>query len=527
MRQTRHGAKAWLFLAFLVGATAGLATTVPAASAAVYEVHVCASATPPLNFISDRPKHLVQENLCASDESIHQGAIVETSPPLPLSELNVDGTFAWGVTAPPGTTIVGLQVFRVYTGRWFAESTRWELRTTPTLGGPGTVLESRQSNPDPQADFTNPPSAQENFDIASMLGQGAPSVYSIFGCPRPPGGNEPCPAFRNHGVALLGPVVRLEDPIPPTVPVLSGSLLDPGLVGGTRELAFSAGDSGSGVAGATLSIDGVQRQSIDARNGGACVQPYKALVPCPPNLASSFSLDTPTVGPGEHTATVTVRDGAGQTSSSSATFTVMAPPRNTAAPMLTGAAVVGGQLSATTGSWNGNPSGFEFTWLRCPPSVTSAAESSRCVRIPGTIGTDAYAVTAADVGFRVMVTVTAVNPGGRTSASSLPSGIVGSSAKDSTAPVLSRVSFASRRKLLRFTCSEAARLSVTLKRRGAAKPLLAIERPISSGRGKLPLAGRLRKRQLRPGAYRLVLTARDAAGNVSRPVRLRARVRLR
>jgi hypothetical protein len=86
--------------------------------------------------------------------------------------------------------------------------------------------------------------------------------------------------------------------------------------------------------------------------------------------------------------------------------------------------------------------------------------------------------------------------------------------------MLSHVSFAPRRRLLRFACSEAANLSLTILRRHGRKPLLSLTRPIAAGGGRLTLATPIRRQRLRPGPYLLVLSARDAAGNVSIPVSL-------
>jgi hypothetical protein len=45
-----------------------------------------------------------------------------------------------------------------------------------------------------------------------------------------------------------------------------------------------------------------------------------------------------------------------------------------------------------------------------------------------------------------------------------------------------------------------------------------LTRSVKSGRGKVSLSGRIGKRRMAAGRYRLTLTERDAAGNVSRAV---------
>jgi hypothetical protein len=121
---------------------------------------------------------------------------------------------------------------------------------------------------------------------------------------------------------------------------------------------------------------------------------------------------------------------------------------------------------------------------------------------------------------------------------------------DRTAPVLSAVSLLHARfaagartgaSALRFTTSEGGRLTVVIERvvpgrkvgrtcravrravrRGActiARRVQTLARTVKAGHGSLALSGRAGKRALAPGAYRLTLTVRDTAGNVSRAAR--------
>jgi hypothetical protein len=113
---------------------------------------------------------------------------------------------------------------------------------------------------------------------------------------------------------------------------------------------------------------------------------------------------------------------------------------------------------------------------------------------------------------------------------------------DTTAPVLSGVSLsrtrfrvakratarAQRGTVLRFSSSEAAGLSIRIEhvpsvreaRRGAKLSRTAtLTRAIEAGPGKVALSGRVGARRMKPGRYRLTLTARDAAGNLSTATR--------
>lgn len=82
---------------------------------------------------------------------------------------------------------------------------------------------------------------------------------------------------------------------------------------------------------------------------------------------------------------------------------VVAAPVNSSVPEVTGTAAVGQTLTASNGSWSGNPT-FAYEWQRCAASGTDCAATG---------DTDAaYVVTAADAGHGIRVAVTANNAGG-------------------------------------------------------------------------------------------------------------------
>ncbi|HTX31453.1 MAG TPA: PQQ-binding-like beta-propeller repeat protein [Solirubrobacteraceae bacterium] len=94
---------------------------------------------------------------------------------------------------------------------------------------------------------------------------------------------------------------------------------------------------------------------------------------------------------------------------------IVAPPTISQSPTIGGTAADGQTLTASPGSWNGNPTGYSYQWLRC--------QSGSCSPVSGaTLST--YAVTAADIGSQLKVQVTAVNPAGAGSASSQPTSTV-------------------------------------------------------------------------------------------------------
>jgi hypothetical protein len=95
---------------------------------------------------------------------------------------------------------------------------------------------------------------------------------------------------------------------------------------------------------------------------------------------------------------------------------------------------------------------------------------------------------------------------------------------DHTPPVLSKVSLsrtrfrASKRTVMHFTSSEAGQLSISIARvRRGKKPklLTTLTDGIAAGKGSIALSGRIGKRPLAPGDYRLTISASDAVGNRS------------
>ena len=79
----------------------------------------------------------------------------------------------------------------------------------------------------------------------------------------------------------------------------------------------------------------------------------------------------------------------------------------------------------------------------------------------------------------------------------------------------------------RVRLSEAARISIRLERVGRGRRLAhagTLRRAGSRGPNRIRFSGRIGRRALRPGGFRALVRARDAAGNVSRTRRVRFRV---
>ena len=98
--------------------------------------------------------------------------------------------------------------------------------------------------------------------------------------------------------------------------------------------------------------------------------------------------------------------------------TAASAPSIRALPYVTGTAQVDRTLTARNGDWAGDrPLRFAYQWLRC------GSGGGTCVDVAGAAA-KTYVLTAADVGHRMRVRVTASNAVGSSSAVSRPSAIV-------------------------------------------------------------------------------------------------------
>jgi hypothetical protein len=86
-------------------------------------------------------------------------------------------------------------------------------------------------------------------------------------------------------------------------------------------------------------------------------------------------------------------------------------PTNTVLPSVSGSAVEGQTLSASTGTWTGSPASFAYQWEDC--NTAGAA----CVNVSGATSAS-YKLAAGDVGHTLRVVVTASNAGGDAEAAS-------------------------------------------------------------------------------------------------------------
>jgi hypothetical protein len=199
-------------------------------------------------------------------------------------------------------------------------------------------------------------------------------------------------------------------PVSSSAPTISGSAVQgqsltasPGSWNGTTPITFayqwqrcdSSGNNCNSISGET----GTTRL-VDSGDVGSRLRVKVTAT----NSAGSNSATS------EATAVVTSSGGGGGGGSG--------PPKNASPPVVSGSAVQGQTLTATTGTWTGKtPITFTNQWYRCD------VNSANCNAIAGETG-PTRTVDAGDVGSRLKVRITATNSLGSSSADSATTAVV-------------------------------------------------------------------------------------------------------
>ena len=143
---------------------------------------------------------------------------------------------------------------------------------------------------------------------------------------------------------------------------------------------------------------------------------------------SGFNVQHAWSSAGSKTVTVNMTDAAGN-AAAPATDTISitaAPPTNSVAPSISGAAYRDGTvLTAANGSWTGAPTSFDHQWQRCEGACANIAGAGNATYTPG----------AADVGSSLRVIVTASNAGGDATATSAETPVI--APRNTSLPVVS------------------------------------------------------------------------------------------
>jgi len=94
-----------------------------------------------------------------------------------------------------------------------------------------------------------------------------------------------------------------------------------------------------------------------------------------------------------------------------------AKPVNASPPAISGTPEEGKTLTATRGTWNNNPTDYDYIWRRC------ASDGFSCVSIANATNLS-YTLKSVDVGHTLRFRVVAKNADGQTAALSAPTGVV-------------------------------------------------------------------------------------------------------
>ncbi|MFL5912917.1 MAG: LamG-like jellyroll fold domain-containing protein, partial [Gaiellaceae bacterium] len=180
----------------------------------------------------------------------------------------------------------------------------------------------------------------------------------------------------------------------------------------------------------TISGNTVDGQTLTASNGtwsgtpGTYTYQWQSCDTAGPNCSNigGATSQTYTLGPSDVGNTIRVAitsaNSAGSASATSTQTSAVAaqPPANTAAPTISGTATDGQTLTASPGTWTGNPT-YAYQWQDC------GTAGNNCSDIPNATG-QTYTLASSDVGHTIRVNVTGTNSGGSVTAGSQPTAVV-------------------------------------------------------------------------------------------------------
>jgi hypothetical protein len=239
------------------------------------------------------------------------------------------------------------------------------------------------------------------------------SAYVTAGRPMPPSERTAPvePSSPLEPTLPVEPIPPVEPPPPPTSPV---NAMLPMIAGSTVEGQVLSASSGTWSGSPTSYV--YQWQDCGS-SGSGCVNVGGAT-------ATSYTLAASDVGHTMRVVVIASNAGGSSSATAAATATVASdtppPPvalTNTVLPSVSGSAVEGEKLSASDGTWTGNPMSYAYQWEDC----NTLGES--CSNISGATASS-YTLAASDVGGTMRVAVSASNAGGSASATSAPTAAV-------------------------------------------------------------------------------------------------------
>lgn len=282
-------------LALAVGLAAAISLTaeLDSASAATFAVPICADApngeTTAISPTNTSPGTLSTVSTCPpTPSSTFSGLLVSTT--LMAANSPTGATAAWSIVAAPGTTLSALSVRRYFGKR----DTFWNVTVRKTGG---QVLETCEFDPSTQLECTvgsSTPTDAENYVTYTNLATQGVSFSLVcqagmFTCLS--GATQ-----RQAWIALYGATAVVDDPAPPQVSTLQGSLVSASTHGwhrGQQQATFDAADA-SGLRSATLIVD----DAPVATSAQSC--DFTRMQPCPGTVHAAFDIDLAQLADGTH-----------------------------------------------------------------------------------------------------------------------------------------------------------------------------------------------------------------------------------
>jgi hypothetical protein len=344
------------------------------------------------------------------------------------SEMNPQGpiplgaALGWTYSAPPKTTI----------SRFVSEYAGWTKLYDNVNRGVVRIFDGAGNV---GLDYTDGQATFANKKPLNWVGLATNAITAQVLCDGPDG-HAGCMASVGW-MSIYEPRLYLTDDLPPVAGATSGSVTTDTTLKGVEVLSYSASDLGGGIARLRVYVDG-QATAVDHvidTNNGHCepagseggVWIYSWPKPCPGTVNTQETIDTTAIADGRHTLTFKVVDAAQREATlwTGSRLVANHPPVNVQLPLYADQdpavnPVVGHVISASSdGTWTGPNLNLSRSWAQCDGHGTIAS----CAAIPGATGLS-YTPTAADVGHRLRLVVTAINVADSVTVYSQPTGIV-------------------------------------------------------------------------------------------------------
>jgi hypothetical protein len=204
----------------------------------------------------------------------------------------------WRVEAPASTTIAGLNLTRDVTAMNGDGPFGYAARSWLSGGQDPQTIESCVGS------SACAPLASSSRLTWRASRSGVAAVD--FGVSCGSGDGPACPTGGGIVVAASRSELALDDGAPPQPDAPTGDLVSGPVDPGVHSVRMHATDAGGGVAGIALLVDGAV-----VANQPTCAPPYRALVPCPPEVTTTESFDPAGLAAGPHSAAVQAVDAGG------------------------------------------------------------------------------------------------------------------------------------------------------------------------------------------------------------------------